>query len=155
MFRADRARNIRSSNPMIQFAAAELSSKYRRSDRHGTDALPVQAVQQRYQLGVVELDTDMSDARPAERGFLEALCIQTYAAAVPPNNLDPVCPLRTEYVKCATERIAPGIPNWRKQAVWSFPKVHWTFTPEGIMLSAPREECAATQPRQHPGSPER
>ena len=124
MFRRGWARNIRSRARLIHLAAAELSSKYRRSDRNGADPLPVETIQKRHQLGVIELDPDMSDARPAERGFLQALCIQTYAAAVPPNDLDPVRPLRTEYIECATERIVPGISNQRKKAVWSFPKVH-------------------------------
>ena len=75
---------------MIHFAAAGLSSKYRGFDCHGTNPLPVQTVEQRHELGMVELHPDMPDPRPAERGFLEAFRKEADAAAIPPDDFHPV-----------------------------------------------------------------
>ena len=75
---------------MIHFAAVWLSSKYRRFYHYGTNPFPIQAVEQRHELGMVELHPSGPDPRPAERGFLEPLGKEADPAAIPPDNLDPV-----------------------------------------------------------------
>lgn len=94
---------------MIYFAAVWLSSKYRRFHHHWTHPLPVQALQQRHQLGVVELHPDRPDPRPAERRLLEPLGKEADPAPILPDNLDPVRPLRPEHVKRPAERISTPI----------------------------------------------
>lgn len=84
---------------MIHFAAVWLTSKYRRFYHYGTNPFPIQAVEQRHELGMVELHPSGPDPRPAERGFLEPLGKEADPAAIPPDNLDPVRPLSPEHVK--------------------------------------------------------
>lgn len=90
---------------MIHFAAVWLSSRYRRFYHYGTNPFPIQAVEQRHELGMVELHPSGPDPRPAERGFLEPLGKEADPAAIPPDNLDPVRPLSPEHVKRPAERV--------------------------------------------------
>ena len=59
----------------------------------------------------------MPDPRPTEREFLEPLGKKANPAAIPPNDFDPVCPLRPEHIERAAERVAASIAHQRQQAV--------------------------------------
>jgi hypothetical protein len=67
--------------------------------KHRTNLLPVHAVHQREELGMVELNPMMPDAGPAELRFLEALGIKAKAGSIPPNNLYSVSSFGTEHVE--------------------------------------------------------
>ena len=69
---------------------------------------------------MVELHPDMPDPRPAERGFLEAFRKEADTAAIPPDDLHPVRPLRPEHIKRTAERVAASIAHQGQEAVRSF-----------------------------------
>ena len=51
------------------------------------------------ELGVIELDLAVSDARLAELCFLQPLGVKANAGAIPPYDLDPVCSFRPEDIE--------------------------------------------------------
>ena len=59
---------------------------------HRTHLRPVQPVDQREQLRMVELHPGRRNLRPAELCLLERLGKQAYPTAVPPNRLNPIRP---------------------------------------------------------------
>ncbi|MER8786195.1 hypothetical protein NKH60_34605, partial [Mesorhizobium sp. M1006] len=59
---------------------------------------------------MIELDPVVADPRPAELRLIQPLGIKTHAAAVPPDDLDPVRSFGAEYIKCAVERLC-GAPH--------------------------------------------
>ncbi len=53
----------------------------------------------------------MSDARPAELGFLQPLGVKANAGAIPPYDLDTVCSFRPEDIKSSVERLCGALHN--------------------------------------------
>src|SRR5271168_446050 len=91
---------------------------------HRSDFLPVQPIDQRKQLRVVQLHRGWPNPGPAELRFLKCLGKQTHPCAVEPNRLDPVRSFRTKYVKRAIERISAAVPHQRHQAARSLAEVN-------------------------------
>lgn len=60
-------------------------------DRREANPLPVHSLNQSQELGVIELDPAVSDARPAELRLFQPLGVEANAGAIPPYNARPVC----------------------------------------------------------------
>src|SRR5690606_41713784 len=72
---------------------------------------------------MAQLDPAVAAPRPAERRLFQPLGVKAKASPVPPDDLDPVCPLGAEHVKRAVERIGSGIAHQTDKPVRPFPEV--------------------------------
>ena len=137
---------------LIHFAAAGVPSKYGRFYRHGSHLLPGQIIRRRHELSSIELDPDMPERRPAERRFLERFRIKADAAAVPPDDLDPICALRTARIKRAAERVLASIAHQRQKAVGSLTKAYRTARQKGLHAGRDHTERTARRIRRSAAS---
>jgi len=69
-----------------------LPNNLRRLHRHRAHPFPVHAVNQRHELGMVELDSVVAYPRPAKLRFLQPLGVKADPGSIPPDDLDPVSP---------------------------------------------------------------
>src|ERR1700750_2690554 len=70
------------------------------------DQPPVQAFEPRRQLRRRQAHHSVLDPWPTERSLLQALCEQAQTRSIPEDQLDPICPLGTEHIDRACERIS-------------------------------------------------
>src|SRR6476646_2387229 len=101
---------------LIQNATGFSAHRLRPLHSHRSDLLPVQPIDQRKQLRMVQLQRGRPNQRPAELRVLERLGKQTNPRAIKPDRLDPVRSFRAEHVERAIERVSATIPNQRHQA---------------------------------------
>src|SRR6478609_10138614 len=115
---------ITAYSPPVSQASQKPDSKCHRflADRlrslriHRSNLLPVQPVDRRKQLRMVQLQRGRPNPGPADSRVLERLGKQTYPRAIKPDRLDPVRSFRAEHVERAIERVSATIPNQRHQA---------------------------------------
>src|SRR3984957_12490978 len=101
---------------LIQNATGFSAHRLRPLHNHRPDFLPVQPIDQRKQLRMVQPYRGRPNPGPAELRFLKRFGEQTYPCAIKPNRLDPVRSFRTEYVERAIERISAAVPHQGHQA---------------------------------------
>src|SRR4249919_3524982 len=111
-----RGRFPKLSKALIQNATDFSAHRLRSLHSHRSDLLPVQPIDQRKQLRMVQPHRGRPNPGPAELRFLKRLGEQTYPRAIKPNHLDPVRSFRTEYVERATEWISATVPHQSHQA---------------------------------------
>ena len=81
-------------------------------DSHGANPLPVHAIDQSKQLGMVELHPMLTNPWPDKVRLLQPLAVQDDARAIPPDDFDTIRSLGPEDVKRSAERIC-GAPHIR------------------------------------------
>src|SRR4051812_26836184 len=116
----------------------QLPDGERGPDGHGANSLPVHAIDQRQELGMVELNPVRADPRPAKLRFLQPFAVKAHAGAIPPDDLHPIRSLGPKDIKSPAEGIGSRIAHQRQKTVRPLAEVNrWlatnTFTPAGIM----------------------
>src|SRR6478609_2076335 len=101
---------------LIQNATGFSAHRLRPLHSYRSDLLPVQPIDQRKQLCMVQLQRGRPNPGPAELRVLKRLGKQTHPRAIKPDRLDPVRSFRAEYVERATKWISATIPNQGHQA---------------------------------------
>jgi hypothetical protein len=108
---------------MIHLAAGNSARRQWSAHLDGMDLFPVHSGQKCHQLRMVKTDTSAGLPWPAEAIFLKDFCVKADACPIPPNNPDPVCSLRPEDKKRATEGVKAAVPNQGHQRRGSFAEV--------------------------------
>src|SRR3954464_10751022 len=89
-------------------------------DGHGANPRPVHAVDQRQELGMVELNPVRADPRPAKLRLLQSFAVEAHTGAVPPDDLHPIRTLGPKDIKSPAERIGSRVAHQRQKTVRSF-----------------------------------
>src|SRR5690606_33372022 len=99
------------------------------------------------QLGMAQLHPAAPDPRPAERRFLQPLGVKAQPGAIPPNDLDPICPPGAEHIERAVEGIGAGVAHQANQAVRTLPEVHGLAGQEYLHTRGDHAERTARRTR--------